>query len=269
MTVEDIQAIVKVVGGEEVDTYPLFKGCIVAPGLAVTASEKGRLPAADVVVWTGFFGESQAIYEAVKGAKAPSRNPSWIDVSHGVKRVNVPVTECSGTTDVRFMHGDPFFWLNPENGAVIARNLAEGLARVRPERARAFHQRATAFSAELRGRILQWKADMARLKGLKVFGTQCGWLNLMAALPGPAFGSCKSTPGQLPSTGLLVQHVRDLKVEAVLVDPNTPPAYEAALRDASVAKVLMVPSSIEHLKEKTYFALFENVVRELKALRNQ
>ena len=99
--------------------------------------------AADAVVWSGLFHESAAIHAAVERLPAERRaklsRPHWIDVSQGATRVNVPTSSCEGFVEIQFMHGDPFFWLNPENGAVIARNVAEGLGRVRPEHAEMYY----------------------------------------------------------------------------------------------------------------------------------
>lgn len=266
VTVEDIQAIVKAVGGSDVDTFPLFKGCLVRPGLAVEKVAVGRLANVEAVVWTGFFGESSAINEAVRTLPegSISRRPHWIDVSPKSHRVNLPDTGCYGVTDTRFMYGDPFFWLNPDNGARIASNVAEGLRKLRPNKAALFQERAAAFSKSLKTHIAKWRSEMAGLKGLRVFGTQCGWQNISAALPGPVFGACKSTPGQLPPREVLVGYVKQLKAEVVLVDPNTPPDHAAALREMSEVCVMTVPSSIEFLSEKTYFAVFENLVTSLK-----
>ena len=97
VTEPDIEAIVVAVGGDTVDTFSLFKGCIVRKGLQVEGTVRDRLAKADAVVWTGFFNESAAINDAAgrrPGSPKPSAPPpAWIDVSKGAARVNVP---CAG-----------------------------------------------------------------------------------------------------------------------------------------------------------------------------
>ena len=269
VTVDDVEAIAKAVGGDQIETFTLFKGCILRKDLAVEKSATGRLLKADAVVWTGFFNESAAIYDAVRSAEKAGasfeRKPDWIDVSRGAIRINVPLSKCEGYIEMSFMHGDPFFWLNPRNGAIIARDLAEGLGELRPEKRDYFFSNAEAFSKGLDADIQRWQKELAPLSELRVFSAQCGWQNF-SQIGGPAFAACKGTPGQLPSPATLVDHVKQLKVEVILVDPNTPPEYGRAFREGSKAKVIEVASSIENLAgpHKTYSALFDNLVSALQ-----
>jgi ABC-type Zn uptake system ZnuABC Zn-binding protein ZnuA len=271
VTVDDVEAIAKVVGGDQVDTFTLFKGCILRKDLSVEKAVQGRLLKADAVVWTGFFNESAAIHDSVKLLdKRVESPPLWIDVSRGVKRINVPTSSCFGYVEVSFMHGDPFFWLNPQNGVVIARDLAEGFAELRPEKKSYFLANAEAFGKALEKDIVRWQAELVPLKGLRIFSAQCGWQNF-AQIGGPSFASCKNTPGQLPSPETLVDHVKRMKVHLIIVDPNTPPEYGRAFREETGAKVIEVPSSVENLtgSDRSYSALFDHLIGALQAVAKE
>ena len=162
------------------------------------------------------------------------------------------------------MHGDPFFWLNPENGKVIARNVAEGLGDVRPEWREAFLVNAREFSAKLDKDIARWTEELKPLAGLRIFSAQCGWQNF-TQIGGPAFASCKKSPGVLPAPEELAKQMIDLKVEIILVDPNTPPEYGRAFRKLPHVKVVEVPSSLESFPgQQPYSSLFDNLIRSLK-----
>jgi zinc/manganese transport system substrate-binding protein len=262
----DIAAIVKAVGGDRVEVFSLFSGCIIRKDLRVEAAARDRLKSADVVVWTGFLAESAAITSvlAPTGEAAKSgAQPRWIDVSRGAARVSVPVSTCEGYVDMDFQQGNPFFWLNPRNAGVIARNVAEGLATLDPAQAGAYLDSAKRFGEEADRRVAGWQAALAPLSGLVIFSTQCGWHNF-AQIGGPTFVVCKSTPGQLPSPATLVAYVNEQKVEMVLVDPHTPIEYTLAFRSGTPAKVVEIPSSIEGIKGATsYFDLFDNLVKTL------
>jgi ABC-type Zn uptake system ZnuABC Zn-binding protein ZnuA len=271
VTVDDVEAIAKVVGGDQVDTFTLFKGCILRKDLTVEKAVQERLLKADAVVWTGFFNESAAIHDSVKLLDQRVESPPlWIDVSRSVKRINVPTSSCFGYVEVSFMHGDPFFWLNPQNGAIIARNLAEGFAELRPEKKSYFLANAEAFGKAMEKDIARWRVELAPLKGLRIFSAQCGWQNF-AQIGGPSFASCKSTPGQLPSPETLVDHVKRLKVQLIIVDPNTPPEYGRAFREGTGAKVIEVPSSVENLAgpNRSYSALFDRLIEVLQSVSKE
>jgi len=265
----DVEAIVKAVGGNQVETFSLFKGCILRKELAVEPASKARLLKADTIVWTGFLQESAAINSVMheqKTSQAGQKPPSlhWVDVSPGAFRTNVPFMACDGYTDPLYSSGDPFFWLNPENGSVIARNVAKGLSKLLPDKQSYFHANAAAFAKVLGGDIARWKEALKPLHGVRVFSAQCGWQNF-SSMGGPKFIVCKATPGQLPTPKLLLEYVKQMKASIVLVDPNTPPEYVEAFREQPGLKVLEVPSSIEGIQgEKSYSGLFDNLVKVLQ-----
>jgi ABC-type Zn uptake system ZnuABC Zn-binding protein ZnuA len=266
VTEPDIEAIVKVVGGNEVDTFSLFRGCILRKDLAVEPAVRDRLLRSDVVVWSGFFKESAAIYASVEDVKETPegfKRPTWIDVSRDAARVNVPTSTCEGYVEASFMYGDPFFWLNPKNGGVIAHNVAQGLAEARPAQRSLFLANAEKLREALDKDIQRWQKALAPLHKVRAFSAQCGWQNF-AQIGGPAFATRKGTPGQLPSPEVLADHVKELACKIVLVDPNTPAEYGRAFRERTQARVVEVPSSLGDLKGATrYQDLFENLVKNL------
>ena len=268
VTEPDIEAIVRVVGGNQVDTFSLFKGCILRKNLAVEPAVLARLAKADAVVWTGFFNESAAINAALdKGTPAAASKEAgagWIDVSKGAARVNVPTSTCFGYVDPSQMEGDPFFWLNPQNGATIARAAAEGLGDLRPDKRAYFLANAEAFQKAVAGDIVRWKKELEPLSNLRIFSAQCGWQNF-SKLGGPTFVVCKGTPGVLPTPKLLVDHVKEMKAQIVIVDPSTPPEYGKAFRQEPGLKVIEVASSIEGIPgAKSYTALFDHLIKALQ-----
>jgi len=268
VTEPDIEIIVKAVGGNQVDTFSLFKGCILRKNLAVEPTVLDRLMKADAVVWTGFFNESAAINDAmgrpVAGSASKDAQVQWIDVSKGAVRANIPTSTCFGYVDPSLMAGDPFFWLNPENGATIARAAAEGLGDMKPDQRAYFLANAEAFNKDLERDIVRWKKELEPLAGLRIFSAQCGWQNF-SKLGGPTFVVCKGTPGTLPTPQLLLDHVKEMKAQVILVDPNTPPEYGRAFRKDSGLKVIEVASSVEAIPgARSYSDLFDNLIKALQ-----
>ena len=268
VTVPDIEAIVKAVGGSDVATFSLLRGCLLRRDLLVEADVTSRLLVADAVVWTGFFGESSAIAATLDRLppeqRTKLRQPAWIDVSRDATRINVPVSTCEGYVEPQFMYGDPFFWLNPRNGRVIARNVADGLARIRPERRQFYADNADRFAATLDADIGRWTAQLAALKPFRVFTTQCGWQNL-AQLGGPTFLTCRNSPGTLDAPEALADQLSAQSVDLIIVDPNTPPKYAEVFRARTKVKVVTTPSSIGNLSgSRSYSTLFDNFIQVLR-----
>ncbi|BDU73562.1 metal ABC transporter solute-binding protein, Zn/Mn family [Mesoterricola silvestris] len=262
----DVEAIVKAVGGNQVETFSLFKGCILRKDLAVEASAKDLLTKARVIVWTGFLRETEAINKVLQVAPgATTAAVQWVDVSPSAFRTNVPFSTCEGFADPLYSAGDPFFWLNPENGAVIARNVAKGLSKAAPASEVYFHANAAAFIAALKADLVRWKKDLKPLHGVRIFSFQCGWQNF-SSMGGPKFIVCKATPGQLPAPAALLDYVTQMKAQIVLVDPNTPPEYVEACRERPGLTVLTVPSSLEGIPgAKSYASLFDHLLKVLQS----
>ena len=196
VAVVDIEPIVRAVGGGQVDTVNLFKGCILRKDLQVEPASKARLATAEAVVWTGFMNESAAVSDVLRTAGSAGRKggePKWIDVSKGTVRTNQPTSTCFGSVDPAFASGDLFFWLNPENGGLIARNIARGLGELRPSSRAMFMANAEAFQRTLAKDIQRWKTALKPLHGVKVFTAQCGWQNF-SSMGGPSSWSARGLP---------------------------------------------------------------------------
>ncbi len=146
----DVAAIVKEVGGIQVETFTLFHGCILKKQLAVDPAVKTKLLGADALVWTGFMPEAGAIRLAVgslpNSQEKKTWNPVWINLSKSTVQVDPAHASgggwCEGDVNEFTVHGDPFFRLNPENGAIMAREVARGLAKLRPDQRTYFDENA-------------------------------------------------------------------------------------------------------------------------------
>lgn len=266
-TGKNIEAIVTAVGGDQVDAFSLFKGCILRSDLNVKSDAAGRLAAADAVVWTGFLRESAAINASLNdrrtGSPIASEKPAWIDISKDTTRVNVPTSTCYGYLDAEFASGDPFFWLNPENGPAIAENIAEGLGNLRPEKRKYFLANAEAFTASLNSDIRRWKKQLADLADLHIFATLCGWQNF-TRMGGPDIVVYKTTPGSLPDIEHLLEQLKRMEIDVVVIDPGISSRDREAFLKETGVKVLEIPSCIESIpRARTYSALFDNFIRVL------
>jgi ABC-type Zn uptake system ZnuABC Zn-binding protein ZnuA len=268
VTGPDIEAIVKEVGGDEVETLVLFTGCILRKDLRIEPSALPGLLVADAVVWTGHLNEASAIWTAVASSHGAevrdSWCPRWIDVSRGARQPDAPVSSCQGYGDLLATRGDPYFWLDPENGAVIARNIADGLGALRPSSSARFAAVAKAFGEALQEDIARWKRELEPLSQLKVFSTRCGWQNF-ARIGGLQFVVCEKVPGCVLPPEILVKHAKEEGVTVVILDTHTPEACAMAFREARGWTVVEIPSSIGEIPgAHAYAGLFDNMVQALQ-----
>jgi hypothetical protein len=64
--------------------------------------------------------------------------------------------------------GNPHFWLDPENGKIVARDVAAKLAQLRPNDKAYFDQLLADFAGRLDAAEKRWLAALAPYKGVKV-----------------------------------------------------------------------------------------------------
>ena len=77
---------------------------------------------------------------------------------------------------------------------------------------------------------------------------------------------CKAAPASLPNPQDLLDRVKQMRAQIIVVDPNTPTDYGNAFREQSGLRVIEVASSIENIPgAHSYSALFENFVQALQA----
>ncbi len=268
----DIEAIVKEVAGNQAETFVLFKGCILRKHLAVEKEASEKLLKADAIVWTGFAPEAGAIRLAignVPNAEARNKwNCKWIDVSKGAAQVDEAVATgagwCEGDYNEYTTHGDPFFRLNPENGAIMAKDIAEGLARVRPAQKAYFEANARIFAKDMKGWVAKWKEALKPFVSMRILCTQCGWENF-GRFGGLDLLVCKQKPGCCPTPEAMVEHVKQMKASLIFLDPHTAAKYAAALRGEPGFVVEEVPSSIGDLPgASTYEEIFDNFIKALQ-----
>ena len=115
-----------------------------------------------------------ALLEPASNPKIMSGQPGHIDCSAGINVLEVPKSVDRAEGDVH-PKGNPHYNLDPLNGRVIARNIADGLARNYPQHKAVFEKNLAAYLAELDKAIARWQTLAAPLKGTKFVAYHSDW----------------------------------------------------------------------------------------------
>ena len=158
--------------------------------------------------------------------------------------------------------GNPHYWLDPENGKIVAREIVDKLSQLRPNDRAFFEQRLDDFSARVdrRGRS-DGLAMMAPYKGTKVVTYHRSFPNFAERFGLDIIGYVEPRPGIPPTP----QHTLDLmsemkrqNVKIVLVEPYFDLKTPNAIGRDTGAQVLVMPPSVGGVKEASdYFKLFD------------
>jgi zinc/manganese transport system substrate-binding protein len=231
---------------------------------------------ADVFVQVGLdleVGWVPPLLETARNSKIYFGGPGYVDASRGVSLLEVPSVDPARMRAEGDIHvfGNPHYWLDPENGKVIAKNIADGLSSIMPTKRTEFADNADQFSARIDSALQVWQQIMAPHKGAKIVAYHNSWPYFEKRFGIEIIAFIEPKPGIPPPPSHLMSVIRmaqDQAVKAIIISPyfDDKPAKSIAKR--SNAEVVYLSPSVGATNEvKTYFDLFQsNVTALAKAL---
>lgn len=145
-----------------------------------------------------------------------------IDCSRGVNVLEKPSGKVNASMGDVHPDGNPHYWLDPMNAAVVANTIAAALATVDPAHAEGFHNRAEAFGREMTELAARLKAAGGALPNRTLLTYHKSWSYLESAMGLQILSTVEPVPG-IPPTGKhlqeLVTMVKERKVPVLLQEP--------------------------------------------------
>src|SRR5690349_17789511 len=169
--VEDLAAIAREVGGDRVTAESIARGYQDPHFVEAKPSFILKLQKADLLIVVGReleIGWLPPLITQSRNAKIQPGAAGYLDASDHAKILELPqgqITRAMG--DVHPL-GNPHYWMDPENGKIIAQEIAAKFSELRPGDKAYFNQRLTDFTAKLDAAEKRWVAMMAPYKGIKV-----------------------------------------------------------------------------------------------------
>ncbi len=133
-------------------------------------SDVRKVTRADLYVNAGLDLEawSDPLLEAAGKPQLFRNGEDNVDVSQGIRLLNVPNHPLNRAEGDIHAFGNPHFQMNPENARIMARIILEKLKETDPANASYYEENAKAFFAKLDAKISEWKNMCASLKGKEI-----------------------------------------------------------------------------------------------------
>src|SRR5262245_55866424 len=166
-TTEDLAAIAREVGGDRVRVSALCRGYQDPHFVDAKPSYMVQLKNASLFVQVGRdleVGWAPGLLNGARNARILPGSPGFVDASGQVQVIEIPTSVSRAQGDVH-PFGNPHFWLDPANGAPVARAIRDGILPISPADAPLFNQRCTDFEKRLGAAVVRWK-EQARTLGL-------------------------------------------------------------------------------------------------------
>ena len=269
-SVQDFASIADAVGGKRVETFALAKGYQDPHFVDPKPSFVLKLSKADLLIVAGLeleIGYLPPLIDQSRNERIHPGGPGYLDASNGcdiLERPTGTVTRAMG--DVH-PFGNPHFWLDPENGRVIARSIAAKLTELDPAGAAEYKTNLAAFEAKLTEGEKRWDAAMAPYAGANLVTYHNSWPNFLKHFKLVAAGYVEPKPGVPPSpthTVELIDLMRDRKTPVILMEPYFDRKTPQMIADKTGATLLVFIPSVGGVPEiKDYFGLFDYDVKLL------
>ena len=263
-TTEDLAAIAREVGGDHTTVESIARGYQDPHFVEAKPSFILKLQKADMLILVGRdleIGWLPPLIQQSRNSKVQVGADGYLDASLQVRILEIPqgqITRAEG--DVHPL-GNPHYWLDPENGKIIAREIFDKFAHFRPNDRAYFEQRLNDFVNRINDAAKRWVALMAPYKGTKVVTYHRSFPNFAERFGLNIVGYVEPKPGIPPTpqhTLDLINEMKKTNVKLVLVEPYFDLKTPNAIGRETGAEVLVMPPSVGGVKEVTdYFKLFD------------
>ena len=270
---QDFADITRQIGGARVQVDSLSKGDQDLHHVDPRPSFVTKLTNADVVVRIGMDLDlwMDSLLAAARNSKIHEGGPGYVDASAGIHRLEVPTEKLDPSKGDIHIYGNPHYWLDPENGKVIAANILVALKRVDPAGAAAYQQGYDTFAKGIDTHMALWKKQMAPLHGANMVGYHTTWSYFAHRFGLNIVGYIESKPGIPPSGShieALIALMKQDHVRHVMTNPYYPTRFTDLLARETGATILVLPSSVGGGKGATnYFTLFDTIIAQLTAVK--
>jgi len=273
-TTQDLEALVKEVGGDKVQTDSLAKGYQDPHQVEPKPSFILKLNKADLLVVVGRELEIGWLPPLINQARNPRIHPGgdrYLDASLSAHILEIPTGQITRAMGDVHPQGNPHYWLSPENGRRIAKTIQQKLSELSPADAAYFAQRYADFDKRLAEGEKRWTAAMAPYKGTEIVTYHRSWPNFVETFGLSVVGYVEPKPGIPPSpshTFELTQQMKKDNVKIIIIEPyfdsKTPNAIG---RDTGAQVVTLAPSvgGAKGANVNDYLALFDYNVNTLVA----
>ena len=223
-TTTDMKSITEWIGGNKVSVSSIATGYQNPHFVDPKPSYIISLSNADLFVTVGLdleTGWSPQLLSSSRNTKIQKGAAGYVDASIGVGLLQVPSSVNRGEGDIH-IYGNPHYWLDPLNGKVIARNIANGLERVDPSNKTTYEANLQSFFAKIDSKMKEWQAKMAPYKGSKIIAYHNEWVYFEKRFGLEIVDFMEPKPGIPPSPSQLVKVIKEVKADNIKVIISSP-----------------------------------------------
>jgi ABC-type Zn uptake system ZnuABC Zn-binding protein ZnuA len=273
-TTSDMKSIAEFVGGNKVSVTSIATGYQNPHFVDPKPSYIISLTKANLFVTVGLdleTGWSPQLLSSSRNTKIQKGSSGYVDASEGVNLLQVPTAANRAEGDIH-IYGNPHYWLDPLNGKIIARNIANGLERVDPSNKSFYEANLVSFNNKIDLKLKEWQGKMAAYKGSKIIAYHNEWVYFETRFGLQIVDFMEPKPGIPPTPSQLVKVIKEVtanKIKVIISSPYfTTSSSDVVSKQTGVKELTMATSVGAFDSVKDYFGLFDyNIDNLITALK--
>jgi zinc/manganese transport system substrate-binding protein len=268
----DLGSIAEMIGGDRVTVTSLARGTEDAHFVPARPSFIPILNGADLLIDGGAdleaawlpplvnIARNREILPGRRGHLAMARHIDLMDVATG------PVDRSQGDVHAA---GNPHFMLDPENGRIAARMMAERFSELDPEHATHFAENLARFSSRLDEGMQTWTRQLAPFEGARVVAYHKNYDYLARRFGFRIVGEIEPLPGIEPSPRQitrLISSMKDQDISMIWMEPFRPRRTPERIAEEAGVRLVLLPEQVGAVEgTEDYIALIDYNVRQIVA----
>lgn len=260
----DLASITQLIGGDAVEVTSITRGTNDPHFVEVLPSYMVRVQKAALYLKLGMDLDRWAA-SIIDG----SRNGKLVvvDCSENIVPLEVPTGKVDASMGDIHPRGNPHYWLDPDNGAIIAATIADALGQVDPDHIDHYRVNLDKFNAELAANKSRWTESARALQGMKIVTYHNSWPYFARAFGVEVDDFVEPLPGIEPTpshTAQVIDLMKGHNIHVIGVEPYFSKRTPETIARATGAKVVDLPPSVGGAPgADNYFTLFDVLIQRL------
>jgi zinc/manganese transport system substrate-binding protein len=262
----DLGSIAAYIGGDKVEVTAIAKANSNPHSIEVFPSYMAKVSKAAIYLKCGLELD-QWSNEIIDGSR--NNQILIVDCSEGIEVLEKPTGKVDASMGDVHPSGNPHYWLDPQNGIVIAKNIAAGLHKTDPTNTAYYESRVEQFKKECLDNIVRWKSEIKPWAGANIMTYHSSWAYFADAFGFTIVAKVEPFPG-IPPTGNhlaeLVDVIKKQNVIFILQEPYFPDDAPRFLKRQTGIKVFKCAPSCLDVTPSSYLGHFEEIITQLAGM---
>lgn len=260
----DLADIASQIGGKQVSVTSIARGDQDPHFIEVLPSYMMKVKKADLYFQVGMEMDLWSL-QIIDGSR--NRKLEVIDCSENIQALEIPSNKVDARMGDIHRFGNPHYWLDPENGILIAQIMADAFSRVDPLHQTEFQDALDRFTQDLHQSLETWRIQFAQLNGMQVIFYHNSWPYFTNRFGLSAVQFIEPKPGIMPTPRhleKLLNLIQSGNISAIALEPCFSEQAPEYLSQRTGVRVVRLAQSVNALPEAdSYQNLFSYNLKTL------